>query len=261
MVLFFRKIPSEQELADHYEGYGRQDYLSDVTIKRYEELLDSFEPYRKTNRILDVGCGIGYFLEVALRRGWEVHGTEFTQEAVDICKGKGIEMRKGILNPENYKEQFDVITSFEVLEHIYNPQEEISNFNKILRDGGLVYLTTPNFNSLLRYRLKDQYSVITYPEHLSYYTPKTIYKLFRNNGFRSIKIETTGISLSRLKNGRNQNKVQKKVVEKPISQNSTDEKLRQATESNLLLGWMKKMINFLLSVFGVGDSLKVRFGK
>jgi 2-polyprenyl-3-methyl-5-hydroxy-6-metoxy-1,4-benzoquinol methylase len=136
-----------------------------------------------------VGCGIGYFLEEAKKRGWEVYGTEFTDEAIEICEAKGINMQKGVLSPEDFDpNSFDVITSFEVLEHINNPQEEITNFHKILRKGGLVYLTTPNFNSLLRYRLKSAYNVITYPEHLSYYTKRTIHRLFKNKGFKNYKL-------------------------------------------------------------------------
>lgn len=259
--VFSKRIPSEKELSEHYEGYGRQDYLSDVTIKRYEELLDSFESYRKNNKILDVGCGIGYFLEVAKRKGWEVYGTEFTEEAVEICEAKGIHMEQGKLNPDNYQFEFDVITSFEVLEHINNPIEEINNFKSLLCSGGLVYLTTPNFNSLLRYRLGDQYGVITYPEHLCYYTPKTIRYLFKQLGFTQSKIETTGISISRLKNGRNKKASERVGFEKPISVNSSDEKIRQAAETNPFMGMLKSIVNRVLSVLGKGDSLKVHFIK
>ena len=59
--VFANKIPTKYELEVHYDGYGRNDYLSAITIKRYHELLDIMEKYRKTNRILDVGCGIGYY--------------------------------------------------------------------------------------------------------------------------------------------------------------------------------------------------------
>ena len=54
----------------------------------------------------------------------------------------------------------------------------------ILRDEGIIYVTTPNFNSLLRYKLKSNYNVITFPEHLSYYTPKTLARLFITNSFK-----------------------------------------------------------------------------
>ncbi len=255
-LVFSQKIPTEKELINFYEGYGRNDYLSPLTIKRYHEILDKFEKYRKNNKLLDVGCGIGYFLEIARERGWEVHGTEFTDRAIEICESKGIQMKKGKLNPEYFdKESFDIITSFEVLEHINNPLEEIKNFKTILRKGGLVYLTTPNFNSLLRYRLKEAYNIITFPEHLSYYTPKTLSQLFKSNGFRKEKIRTTGISLSRLK-------ASKGIKTAPsISANSTDENIRQKLENNKSLQHVKTFVNWSLTLFGVGDSLKAWFIK
>ncbi len=254
--VFSRKIPTQQELIQFYDGYGRNDYLSPLTIKRYHELLDKFEPFRKTNRILDVGCGIGYFLEVAKERGWEVLGTEYTDKAIEICSEKGILMKQGKLNPNDFEtESFDILTSFEVLEHINNPIEEISNFHTLLRKGGLVYLTTPNFNSLLRYKLQENYDVITYPEHLCYYSPKTLENLFIQIGFKTFRIQTTGISISRLKakNGRPEISV--------ISENSTDENMRKKIDQNKGLQGIKHLINWGLTQIGIGDSLKGWFIK
>ena len=249
--VFSKNIPSKIELNNFYEGYSRADYLSPVTIKRYNELLDKFEQFRKTGKIIDVGCGIGYFLEIAKKRGWEVYGTEYTDEAIKICSSKGIKMSLGKLNPKNYdSEMFDIITSFEVLEHINNPIEEINNFSKILRKEGLVYLTTPNFNSLLRYKLNEKYDVITYPEHLSYYTPKTINNLFNKLNFRKFKLQTTGISLTKLKTKRGQ------VSVGSISENSIDEDLRNKIENNKLLLLIKLIVNLGLSIFKKGDSIK-----
>lgn len=254
--VFAQKIPTEQELIAYYDGYGRNDYLSPITIKRYNELLDQMEPFRKTNKLLDVGCGIGYFLEVAKERGWEVYGTEYTDRAIEICEGKGIIMQQGKLDPSKFEaESFDIITSFEVLEHINNPIEETNNFYQLLRKGGLVYLTTPNFNSLLRYRLKERYDVITYPEHLSYYTPKTLNKLFKRCGFKKKAIQTTGISLTRLKTS------QGKTSQAFISETSDDENLRKQIEEKGYLQLAKKMVNGTLTLFGVGDSLKGWFVK
>lgn len=254
--IFSKQIPTQEELVEHYKKYGRNDYLSPITIKRYNELLDDFEQYRKSGKLLDVGCGIGYFLDEAKKRGWEVYGTEYTDEAVGICKEKGIVMNQGVLDPQNYDpETFDVITSFEVIEHINNPKEEIANFNKILRPGGLVYVTTPNFNSLLRYRLKSAYNVICYPEHLSYYTPKTLKLLFKRSGFRTKQIQTTGISLTRFKTSKGSSN------QAFISADSDDEKLRNKFEEKKFLSIVKGTINTLLTFFGKGDSLKAKFIK
>lgn len=254
--VFAQAIPTMEELEKHYEGYSRNDYLSPVTIKRYNELLDYFEQFRKTGKLIDVGCGIGYFLEEAKKRGWEVYGTEYTDEAIQICEGKGITMKKGKLNPADFEpESFDVITNFEVIEHINNPQEEIQNFNQILRKGGLVYITTPNWNALLRYRLKAAYNVIVYPEHLSYYTPRTIKKLFKSKGFKSLKVMTTGISITRLKTSKGSSD------QAYISETSDDEKLRNKIEGNKLLQFAKSTVNKSLTLLGVGGSLKGYFIK
>ena len=254
--VFANKIPTTLELELHYQGYTRDDYLSPITIKRYHELLDQFENYRKTNKLLDVGCGIGYFLEEAKKRGWEVYGTEYTEEAIEICSNKGISMQKGVLAPSNYDlESFDIITSFEVIEHINNPREELDNFHKLLRKGGITYVTTPNFNSILRYRLKSAYNVICYPEHLSYYTPKTLKKVFIQSGLKAKKTTTTGFSFTRLKTSKGRSN------QPIISNQSDDEKIRNLAESSKLVGALKVTINQLLTFFGLGDNLKGWFIK
>ena len=165
-------------------------------------------------------------------------------------------MKEGKLNPDNYSlENFDIITSFEVLEHINNPLEEISNFHKILRKGGLVYLTTPNFNSISRFYLKSKYNIITYPEHLSYYSPKTLKYLFKKVNFKTLKIESTGISITRIKTSKGLSD------QEFISEKSDDEILRTRIEKNILLQLLKEILNFSLSLFGNGNSLKGWFVK
>ncbi|WP_448519840.1 class I SAM-dependent methyltransferase [Rhodoflexus sp.] len=268
--VFAQKIPSPQELEAYYEGYGRNDYLSPLTVRRYEELLQSWEPYRQTNRLLDVGCGVGYFLETAKTKGWEVHGTEYTDRAVEICAAKGIAMQKGALNPELYApESFDILTSFEVIEHINQPRDEMAKFYQLLRKGGLVYITTPNFNSTLRYYLKEHYNVIAYPEHLSYYTPATLERLMQSIGFRKVRVWTTGISPMRFRSSL-RNKAQKNsdssgIAPEPppvyVAPTSPDERLRQSFESNPLMALAKNSINGVLSALGIGDSLKGLFVK
>ncbi|TNF27424.1 MAG: class I SAM-dependent methyltransferase [Bacteroidetes bacterium] len=254
--MFCKPVPTKEELDKVYEGYGRNDYLSELTVKAYEKVLDQMEPYRKTNRLIDVGCGIGYFLEVAKKRGWEVYGTEFTEEAVRICEGKGAKMRLGVLDPKNYQpESFDVVCSFEVIEHINNPREELANFYKILRPGGLVYCTTPNFNAVERHLLKTDWNVLGYPEHLSYYTPSTLKRVFKESGFVSRKVETTGVSITRIKKSQGRSK------QATISAASDDEKLRQQIAGNPLLGMVKQIINWQLTLLGVGNSLKGWFVK
>lgn len=262
-MVFSARNPSLRELEEYYMGYGRNDYLSPITIKRYHELLDQFESVRKTNKLLDVGCGIGYFLDVAKERGWEVYGTEYTDKAIEICEAKGITMHKGVLNPENYPAgSFDVITSFEVIEHINSPNPEIHNISSLLRKGGLFYVTTPNFNSLLRYKLKAAYNVIGWPEHLSYYTPATLESLMQRHGLKKKFIQTTGISLTRLKTSTKPSTAEE-IREGTvfIAENTDDEKLRNKAENQWAFKLAKKSLNTVLTLTGKGDALKGLFQK
>ena len=167
--MFVERIPTSDELIAHYETYGRNACLSPITVQRYQELLDGFELYRRKGRLLDVGCGVAYFLDLAKGRGWDVHGTEYTDEAVAICREKGLTIHQGPLHAENYTPgDFDVITYFEVIEHINNPREDLAQVSSLLRPGGLFYCTTPNFGSASRALLQEKWNVISYPEHLTY---------------------------------------------------------------------------------------------
>lgn len=260
--VFMERIPTAEELTTYYSNYsyGREASLSPITIKSYAVLLDEFEKYRKHNRLLDVGCGRGWFLQEALKRGWEAYGTEYSSTAVEICRNNGIQMKQGQLKASDFAGlEFDVITSFEVLEHINNPGEELSEIYQLLRKQGLFYCTTPNFNSLLRYYLKENYNIIEYPEHLCYYTGKTLNKVVEQAGFKSIRTLTTGISITRFqasKQARDQPAETKVKV-----QESADEKLRRSIDSNPLLGMAKKIANSMLTATGTGLALKGYFTK
>lgn len=254
--VFAGSIPGTDTLLRHYEGYGRKNYLSPITVKRYEELLTIFERFRKNNRLLDVGCGIGYFLVVAKAKNWEVHGTEFTDDAIRICREKGLTVQQGMLQTGNYEpSSFDVITTFEVIEHINNPKEEVRKFHSLLRKGGIVYVTTPNFQSLSRLLLREKWNVIAYPEHLSYYTQATLTRLFTEAGFSLLNLRTTGMSITRLKTSL------RLSGQSFIAATSDDERLRGTLESNRLLKMFKSMTNQLLSGFRIGDSIKATFIK
>jgi 2-polyprenyl-3-methyl-5-hydroxy-6-metoxy-1,4-benzoquinol methylase len=250
--VFCRRKPSAEELQDHYLGYPRASSISPITLKRYEELLDTLEKYRSTNKLIDVGCGDGYFLEAARKRNWDVYGTEFTEEAVGICERKGIQMSLGPLNPAHYeKESFDVITSFEVIEHINQPQREVGAFFSILRKGGIVYVTTPNFNSISRNIIGKNWSIIEYPEHLSYYTRPTLRRVFVENQFQLLAMTTTGFSINRMMWTRS---ISSTVLDK-------DEDLRQKIDQHAVFRIMKLVINLMLNVVGKGDAIKAYFQK
>lgn len=258
--VFMGRIPSTEELKNYYSRYSykgeRIKQISKHTIRSYHRLLDEMEPYRKTNRILDSGCGLGWFLSVAKERGWEVYGTELSSVAVSVCSEKGILMKEGVLSVSMFEENFfDVITSFEVLEHLNNPHDEMKAISQLLRHGGLFYCTTPNFNSVMRYFLGADYNLIEYPEHLSYYTRATLNRLAAMHGLKNIRFLSTGISIARLKHS-----AAKIQDEGPIKRKE-DEILRDSIENKWYLKATKNLINFLLNISNSGLTLKGYYEK
>ena len=250
--VFSNRIPLKSELDEIYKDeFNHTTYFSPITIKRYEKLLADFEPYRKTNRILDVGAGCGFFMETAKKNGWDVVGTEISELCIDQCNKKGLDIFRGDIKAINFDpEQFDVIVGLEIIEHVPDPKGMLTEIYRLLRKGGLLYITTPNFNAINRYRLKGQYDVVNYPIHLTYFTPKTLRNTAKSIGFNPKKICTTGYSITRVKTSKGTSN------QAYISETSDDEMLRQKIEGNVLLKLGKSILNGALNLFKVGDSLK-----
>jgi SAM-dependent methyltransferase len=248
--------PTPGELDAFYANYPVRDTVPPVTIKRYDELLDRFEPYRVHGRMIDVGCGAGLFLERAALRGWETHGTEYGAKPVEACRRRGIRIIEGALDPANYPPgHFDVVCSFEVLEHLADPGPELDRMLAILRPGGLLYITTPNFNGLSRWVSGPRWNVVNYPEHLSYFTPHTLRRLAQSRGLEPLWSTTTGFSVSRWRMHRSATPKHRRELRRQ------EDILRERIEGNRLLRGAKALADALLGLLGRGDALKAAFRK
>jgi SAM-dependent methyltransferase len=223
---------------------------------RYRELLNGFSEHHRTGRLLDIGCGVGYFLEEAGALGWTPYGTEYGEHAVELARAKGFHVVDAATsNAESWVEPgtFDVVTAFEVLEHVVDPALEVALIARALRPGGVFYCTTPNFAALSRRLLRSRWSVIDYPEHLNYFTTRTLTHLLMARGFTVKKIVTSGISLARV--GRAVGVTGDHLPEQP----SVDERVREAADRSRVLQSGKLAVNALLTTSRTGDSLKAWF--
>lgn len=252
--VFMEIIPDTQTLINYYANYSYQveKEIPAATRISYNKLLDKLEKYRKNNILIDYGCGRGWFLKEAQKRGWNVIGIEISEKAIELNKKNGISVFHSLqeINPE-YLGKVDVITSFEVIEHFANPHEFISQSYIYLRKNGLFYITTPNFNkTLLRIHLNNHH-YICYPEHLSYFSVKTLNYLFDMYRFKKHKILTTGIPLVFTK------------ASSPLTNNdyTIEEKVQTILTQHKFMLFLKNTANFLLSALRLGVSIKAYFIK
>jgi 2-polyprenyl-3-methyl-5-hydroxy-6-metoxy-1,4-benzoquinol methylase len=253
-MVFSVQIPSNNEIDGLYANYSycSESKTSPITINRYEELLTTFESFRKTNKILDFGCGRGDFLLSAKKNNWEIYGYETSEQAIFLLSKLGINVLQDTdIVSDDCANSFDVIVSMEVLEHTIQPVHIIKNIFKLLRPGGILYITVPNFNSIGRLRMKGNYPIICYPEHISFFTKKSIRVALKRTGFSYTSTRTTGIQTSFLK--------RKKTAGINLlhdESNNSNEILRSKFERPFMK-LLKRMINFCLSILGIGETLKV----
>lgn len=127
------------------------DWRRDPSVPVYARWLERIERRVPAGRLLDVGCAFGTFLALAGERGWEPHGVEVSQYASAVARDTwGFEVFTGDL--EDYPGvpgSFDLVTFWDVIEHVGRPRQNLATAWRLLRPGGLLLLTTDNFAGLV----------------------------------------------------------------------------------------------------------------
>lgn len=146
----------------------------------------------RPGRLLDVGCGKGLFLDAMRRRGWEVAGVDFTPAAVSIARERfGLDVFEGTFEQAKYPNaSFDVVTLWNVIEHVPDPPATIREIGRVLRPGGLVVMATPNADAFDARLFGRYWALWEAPRHFNVFTPATLGRLFEANGFGSVTAQS-----------------------------------------------------------------------
>lgn len=177
------------------------DTRTSTTRKRRKlaHLLGELEPYRQRNRLLDVGCSVGTFLDGARERGWRCSGIEILLETARYAREeRGLDVRAGELRDARFPSgEFDVVYMNEVIEHIVDPVELMTEVRRVLRPGGVALVRTGNAASWsARLRGADWGYYRFEPHgHIRYYSPKAAHYLARATGFARVDCRTHGFAL------------------------------------------------------------------
>ena len=128
----------------------KRPHLGETTITNQLDLVSRFFPIKQGQGklSLDVGCGVGYAIRVLMRYGYEAYGTDVSEYAVTrarmlIGQHENVEVADAT-DSIPFEREFDLITCFEVIEHVRFPRTLLFNCYSKLKHGGLLVMSTPN---------------------------------------------------------------------------------------------------------------------
>src|SRR6266550_2616857 len=189
-------LPSEAELAAIYDpayyrggrgSVGFSDYAALAPARRhmFSRHLDRIDRLVNTGRVLDVGCATGDFLLVAAQRGWEALGVD-PSPAREQAQAAGVRMVGHTIDDADVApHSLDLITFWDVLEHLPDPVASLRRAQELLTPGGLLAATVPNAGSAIaRLSGRRWFGYKTAGEHLQFFDPATINRCFEAAGFR-----------------------------------------------------------------------------
>jgi ubiquinone/menaquinone biosynthesis C-methylase UbiE len=207
-LVFRTSRPTDEDIKKYYSEKTIDNVTNDWmsgrrnVVKTYTAL---FEPYRVTNRILDVGAGSGFFLFMMKQKGWECHGVEPSRSCAEFARKRfDLFLDADFFQTCSYENDFfDVVTFWNVLDHFPQPLQILDKAWKILRPGGLVVVRSPNasFHVPVKRLLKNiknvpgwagmaDHSII----HLYSFNGRTISKALAATGFVQCEVKPARLS-------------------------------------------------------------------
>lgn len=185
-----------EEREDPDECMTLYEWLHTPSVKAiYDEALDFLETLLPARgRILDFGSGPGYFVERAQQRGWDGHGVDMGEWCRIAAERRGVpNVHIGRLEDMGFPdEHFDAIYAKAVLEHLPRPQQQLRQMYNLLRPNGVLFVAVPNYNCLSILLRRDDFVLNTPPQHVNYFTPKTLRRLLEQCDFAQVQTGSYG---------------------------------------------------------------------
>lgn len=200
---FTNPRPSQHDIGKYYES---KQYISHagsdkselgVTYKIYDWVrnysigskLKLIKNYHKNGRLLDLGCGLGYFLNgVRVDKTFEGVGADVSDEAINFVSEQ---FNLAVLKEEKLNETenkfYDIITQWHVMEHVHQLEERMKLLKRILKDDGTMFIAVPISNSFDAKHYKQFWDGYDVPRHLYHFTSNSMRLLMEKNGFKVVQ--------------------------------------------------------------------------
>lgn len=166
------------------------------------DLIDQLAPPAR-DKIMDLGCGAGVFLQIAEENGWQqCVGIDINERYSSLYSAeKGIQFINSSferLQPERLGKNYDVISMWSVLEHLYDLHPILDQLCSMLKPGGLLFILVPNVESLASRLMRERSPTFNW-KHLSHFSPASLKHLMKMHGLECIHFETVITEIENIK--------------------------------------------------------------
>jgi SAM-dependent methyltransferase len=186
--------PKPSEMHLHYtDAYHKLiSAAGENAPARWRDRLEVLRQYKRSGTMLDLGCSSGGFLGFFQGDSWKLYGIEMSVECAKKAEAStGATVFVGdIMDAPFPPESFDVITCFDVLEHLYQPRRVMARVSEWLKPGGIFYVQVPNVDSAEARVFGSYWHGLELPRHLFHYSPASLKFLADSAGLHEVWLET-----------------------------------------------------------------------
>lgn len=185
------------DLLDAYEAVEDETYVNErqgrvLTFRRHLQALERHTGPGAGHRLLDVGAYVGVFVEVAREAGWDACGVEPSQWAVNVARRRGVPVIQGTqASLAGQGQSYDVITMWDVIEHVEDPFAELAQAYRLLKPGGLLAVHTMDIESPVARLLGRRWPWLM-GMHIHYFSQRTLAQMLQKVGFTILASNVQG---------------------------------------------------------------------
>jgi 2-polyprenyl-3-methyl-5-hydroxy-6-metoxy-1,4-benzoquinol methylase len=259
--------PQPHEMGPHYdEDYHKAIMAAGETAPaiRWRIHHNLISRYKQGGALLDIGCSSGGFLGTMKGDTWKLYGIEMEESTADKARAAtGAEVFVGdVMDAPFPPNSFDVITAFDLLEHVYHPRPFLAKVQEWLKPGGIFFTMLPNIDSWESRLFGNYWYGLELPRHISHFSPKSLKHVLTSLGFQEVHLATSTISYAERSLGYLFSEAQRKAGFAPVS-------AAKAPKSGIPLRVIRKAIRetivrpagVLASLTGAGANIEAIFRK
>lgn len=184
--------PQYDDIAKTYDAGYSQGYVSKQAGKRRRaaRMVARIKRMKKTGRWLDVGCSAGFIVEAARNAGFDAYGVDIEAWGIRFAKEQlGLDhVYQGALEEQHFPDgHFDIITAYEIIEHVPNLDRFVGEIKRILAPDGILEIRTPDVGHWRTPRKLETWDAILPSEHLYYFDRRTLPRLLEKHGLTVLK--------------------------------------------------------------------------